>query len=84
MALGEMRKLVAQARRRWGICRCAVHHRVGRCAVGEISVVIAVSCGHRAEAFDACRFLIDQLKTTVPIWKKDLFGKGGRWHHDPR
>ena len=85
MALAEMRKLVEQARARWEIRRCVVHHRLGSCAVGEISVVIAVSCAHRAEAFEACRFLIDQLKTTVPIWKKDVYrDRGGRWHHDPR
>src|SRR5688572_18507289 len=62
MAAAAMRSLAARARERWPIAKLALLHRVGRVAVGEPSVVVAVSCGHRAEAFEACRWLIDTLK----------------------
>lgn len=75
MALEQMRLLAAQARQRWPIARLAMVHRVGRVAVGEVSVVIAVSCPHRAEAFEACRWLIDELKKVVPIWKEQVSGQ---------
>ncbi len=55
----------------------AAVHRTGELDVGEIAVVVAVSCAHRGEAFDACRALIDELKATVPIWKHQEFGDGG-------
>ena len=83
MALREMRRLAAEARTRWPICRCAILHRTGRCAVGQASVIIAVSTPHRADAFAACRFLIDQLKSTVPIWKKEIYVGGAAWQNDP-
>jgi len=54
-------------------------HRLGRLAVGETSVLIAVSSAHRAQAFEACRWLIDTLKKTVPIWKKEFFEDGAVW-----
>lgn len=73
MALQQMRSLVGQARERWPIQRAAVLHRVGRVAVCEASVVIAVSCPHRGQAFDACRFLIDELKKSVTIWKREVW-----------
>jgi molybdopterin synthase catalytic subunit len=76
MALSEMRRIVMDARSRWEILRCVVHHRIGTVAVGEPSVIIAVSAGHRAEAFEACRFLIDTLKREVPIWKRESFADG--------
>ena len=69
-------RIVAEARARWEILRCAVHHRTGTVAVGEASVVIAVSTRHRADAFDACRFLIDTLKDRVPIWKRESWTDG--------
>lgn len=69
MAEKEMGRLVEQARARWPLRRVAMVHRVGPVAVGEASIVIAVSAGHRAEAFEAARFLIDELKKSVPIWK---------------
>jgi molybdopterin synthase catalytic subunit len=56
-----------------------VGHRLGEVKVGEASVVIAVSCPHRAEAFDACEFLIDELKKSVPIWKREICAHGERW-----
>lgn len=70
MAQAESRKLIAQARERWPLRRIAIHHRVGAVGVGESSVIVAVAAGHRAEAFAAARFLIDELKRSVPIWKQ--------------
>ena len=79
MALREMRKLADEAGRRFGIVRIAIQHRIGVVAIGEVSVAIAVSAAHRAEAFDACRFAIDRLKEIVPIWKKEHFEGGEIW-----
>ncbi len=79
MALSEMRKLAEEAFRRWGITRAAVTHRIGVVEIGEASVAIAVSAPHRAEAFSACRFLIDRIKEIVPIWKKEHFEGGEIW-----
>jgi len=76
MAEAEIRRILAEARDRWDILRCAVHHRTGTVAVKEASVVIAVSTRHRAEAFEACRFLIDSLKDRVPIWKRESWTDG--------
>lgn len=73
MAVEQMKSLVGQAKERWPIARVAVLHRVGRVAVGEASVVIAVSCPHRGQAFEACRFLIDELKKSVTIWKREVW-----------
>ena len=69
MAEKEMAKLAAAARERWTLRRLALVHRIGPVAVGEPSVIVAVSAGHRPEAFEAARFLIDELKKSVPIWK---------------
>ncbi|HUO06719.1 MAG TPA: molybdenum cofactor biosynthesis protein MoaE [Phycisphaerae bacterium] len=79
MALAQMEKLVQRARERWPIARAVVWHRTGAVAVGEASVVIAVSCPHRAEAFESCRFLIDELKKAIPIWKKEVYEGEARW-----
>jgi len=79
MAVREMRTLARQARRRWPIRRVAMVHRVGVVPVGEASVGIAVSAGHRAEAFEACHWLIDRLKELVPIWKKEHYRGGTVW-----
>lgn len=68
--------IVAEARGRWPIVRCAVVHRVGRVVVREPSVLIAVACPHRAEAFEACRYVIDEVKTRVPIWKQSIWSDG--------
>jgi len=76
MALNEMRQLAKRAESRWSLGRVAIWHRLGAVLPGETSVIIAVAAGHRAEAFDACRFLIDTLKQDVPIWKKDVFVDG--------
>src|SRR5689334_4258616 len=64
MALSEMKKLAGAARTKWPVCRLAILHRVGRVEIAQASVIIAVSCGHRAAAFEACRYLIDELKKT--------------------
>ncbi len=76
MALVQMKRLVAAARERWPISSVVLAHRVGDVEIGEASVVIGVSCGHRAEAFDACRWLIDELKKEVPIWKREVWETG--------
>ena len=76
MAVAAMRSLAARARERWPVIKLALLHRVGRVAVGEPSVVIAVSTAHRAEAFEACRWLIDTLKAEVPVWKKEVWADG--------
>ncbi|MEE9294713.1 MAG: molybdenum cofactor biosynthesis protein MoaE [Phycisphaerae bacterium] len=83
MALAQMKKLAEAARRRWGIRRLAMVHRVGPVAIGEPIVIIAVACGHRGEAFDACRFLIDTLKKEVSIWKKEVWAGGETTWVDP-
>ncbi len=71
-----LEKLAAQAAEKFGLLGCAIHHRLGRLEIGELSVVIAVSSAHRGNAFDGCRFLIDTLKTTIPIWKKEYYADG--------
>ena len=82
MALKEMARLEAEARRRWPIIDAALVHRVGRLDLGEICVVVAVSCPHRDQAFEACRWLIDTLKEVVPIWKKEVWADGPEeWVH---
>jgi molybdopterin synthase catalytic subunit len=84
MALREIEKIVAAAKERWKVAGIAVIHRLGRVNVGEASVVIAVSAAHRAEAFDACRHVIDTLKQTVPIWKREEFTDGtSEWSGQP-
>jgi molybdopterin synthase catalytic subunit len=80
MALAKMREIAEGIRARWPeVRRIAVVHRVGRLGIGEPSVLIAVAAPHRAQAFDACRFAIETLKTTVPIWKKEFFEDGEVW-----
>jgi molybdopterin synthase catalytic subunit len=79
MAEQQIRVIVAEAQRRWGIEHVAVAHRFGRLEIGEASVIIVVASPHRAEAFEACRYIIDTLKTTVPIWKKEVATDGEEW-----
>jgi molybdopterin synthase catalytic subunit len=76
MATSQLRGLAARARGQWPITRLAVLHRVGRVAVGQPSVIIAVATPHRAEAFAACRWLIDTLKAEAAIWKKEIWDDG--------
>lgn len=79
MALEQMRALAAKAVADFAIRDVAIVHRLGRIEVGESSVLIAVASAHRAAAFDACRWLIDTLKKTIPIWKKEFFEDGAVW-----
>lgn len=79
MALEQMRGLAADAIERFGVRDVSLVHRLGRLYVGETSVLIVVASAHRGAAFDACRWLIDTLKKTVPIWKKEQFVDGAVW-----
>ena len=79
MALKQMNALAEQAREDFAIREVALIHRLGRIEIGETSVLIVVAAAHRAAAFDACRWLIDTLKRTVPIWKKEYFADGAVW-----
>ncbi len=79
MALEQMRGLAAEAVAKFGVRDVAVVHRLGRLTVGETSVLIAVASAHRAAAFEACRWLSDSLKRTVPIWKRESFADGAVW-----
>jgi molybdopterin synthase catalytic subunit len=79
MALKQMYSLCRDAIARFGVRHVTLVHRLGRLNVGETSVLIIVASAHRAQAFDACRWLIDTLKKTVPIWKKETFVDGVVW-----
>ncbi len=79
LAEREMRRIAEEAARRWPVLRLAAVHRLGHLNVGETSVAIAVSTPHRADAFAAARFVIDTLKQSVPIWKKEVWGDGEEW-----
>jgi molybdopterin synthase catalytic subunit len=80
MAEAKMREIGEAVRARWaGVRRVAMAHRIGRLEIGEASVIIAVGAAHRREAFEACRFAIDRLKETVPVWKKEHFEDGEVW-----
>jgi len=79
MAIQEMEAIRDRALARWPLHKLAVVHRVGRLEIGDSSVFVAVSADHRGDAFDACRFVIDSLKTTVPIWKKEFYADGEVW-----
>jgi molybdopterin synthase catalytic subunit len=80
MAIAQMRDLARRAREQWPIARLALLHRTGRVPVGEASVIIAVASPHRAEAFEACEWLIDTLKVEVAVWKKEVWADGsGSW-----
>src|SRR5713101_4475407 len=76
MALAKMQEIAAHLHGNFAVNRVAIEHRLGRLEIGETSVFIAVSAAHRAAAFDACRYAIDTLKKTVPIWKKEFFADG--------
>ena len=79
MALRQMEALAEKARQRFEIRAVSVVHRLGRLEIGETSVLIVVASAHRGAAFDACRWIIDTLKKTVPIWKKEYFEDGAMW-----
>src|SRR5688500_4293938 len=79
MAEKELARIGEDVKKRWQICRMAIVHRLGPVQITEASVVIAVSSGHRDAAFAACRFAIEEIKRTVPIWKKEVFEGGEVW-----
>lgn len=79
MAIKEMTKIAEQILEKYPAEKVAIHHRVGGLGIGGIAVVIAVSCPHRGDAFAACEYAIDNLKKTVPIWKKEIFVDGEVW-----
>jgi molybdopterin synthase catalytic subunit len=79
MALKQMEALAAEARTRFGVRGASIVHRLGRLEIGETSVLIVVAAAHRSAAFEACRWIIDTLKKTVPIWKKEYFEDGAVW-----
>jgi molybdopterin synthase catalytic subunit len=79
MALTQMESLAMEARARFAVRGASVVHRLGRLKIGETSVLIVVAGAHRSAAFEACRWLIDTLKKTVPIWKKEYFEDGAVW-----
>jgi molybdopterin synthase catalytic subunit len=79
MALKEMHKIADEAARKWPVENMVIHHRTGILQIEDAAVIIAVSAPHRGAAFEACRFTIDTLKETVPIWKKEIFEDGEVW-----
>jgi len=79
MAEGLLRELAQQAIDRFDCLAVRIHHSVCEVPVGEASVLVQVACGHRAAAFEACRFLIDQLKSEAPIWKREMWADGSTW-----
>lgn len=82
MAAKKLAELEAEARRRWQLVECAIVHRLGHLEIGEASVAVAVSSAHRRAAFEAGQWLIDTLKQTVPIWKKENWANGETdWVH---
>ena len=82
MAEKKLAEIEAETRERWPVGEIVLEHRLGRLEVGDISVAVAVSCPHRAQAFEACRHAIDRLKELVPIWKKENWADGStEWVH---
>ncbi|HUR99141.1 MAG TPA: molybdenum cofactor biosynthesis protein MoaE [Pyrinomonadaceae bacterium] len=79
MALKEMRKLIERAKNEFQISHVGIVHRLGRLEIGETSVVISVAAPHRKAAFAACEWIIQELKRTVPIWKKEVYADGEEW-----
>lgn len=79
MAVSEIKKITETLLDKFAVLKVSIHHRTGLLTIGEIAVIIAVSAPHRAAAFDACRYAIDTLKETVPIWKKEIFEDGEVW-----
>ena len=79
MAVKEIKKIIDQAIELFGVRNIVVHHRIGILFPGDAAVIIVVSDGHRDAVFDACRYIIDTIKKTVPIWKKEIFEDGEEW-----
>ncbi|MBI4337741.1 MAG: molybdenum cofactor biosynthesis protein MoaE [Chloroflexi bacterium] len=79
MVDNKLQEILGEIRERWGITDAVVAHRIGRLEVGEVSLVVAVAAPHRKEAFAACTYIVDRIKETVPIWKKEVFEDGHVW-----
>jgi len=79
MAEKRMKKIEAEVKRKWPVSKVKMVHREGRLHVGEVSVAVAVSSEHRAEAFEACRYAIDRIKAVLPLWKKEKVRGAARW-----
>ena len=79
MAERQMKRIESEVRHKWPLKKVIMVHREGALKIGEVSVVVVVSAEHRAEAFDACRYAIDRIKSTLPIWKKERIGKKEDW-----
>lgn len=79
LAPAALAEIARRAQQRWGLERVVAVHRTGRCGLGEPTVVVACAAPHRAEALDACRWIIDTIKTEVPIWKKEIYADGSAW-----
>jgi len=84
MAEKEFARIVMEAEARWSLGHWYVAHRTGKLRPGEASVIVAVSSEHRAEAFEACRFAIERLKKTAPIWKEEFYDEGKAWVHSAK
>src|SRR5262249_34042860 len=79
MAEAKMAEIADEIQARWGLDRVAMAHRIGRCDVGEPSIVIAIASPHRREAFEACHYAIDRIKEIAPIWKREVWKDGAVW-----
>jgi molybdopterin synthase catalytic subunit len=79
MAELELAAIAEEARQRFGTHSILVRHRIGRLSIGDTAVVVVVATPHRADAFDACRYIIEELKQRVPIWKREVFADGAEW-----
>jgi molybdopterin synthase catalytic subunit len=79
MAERRMKRIESEVRQKWPVKKVVMLHREGVLKIGDVSVVVVVSAEHRAEAFEACRYAIDRIKSTLPLWKKERIGKKGGW-----
>ena len=79
MAISELNKIATQAFDKFGLEKISIHHRIGRVGLEEIAVIIAVSSKHRKASFEGCEYIIDELKKSVPIWKKEFLTDGSHW-----
>ncbi len=79
MAIAELNRIASEIYERWPVHRIVLHHVIGRCEVGEAPVIAAIGAAHRQEAFEACQYLMNRLKQSVPIWKKEIAEDGEIW-----
>jgi molybdopterin synthase catalytic subunit len=83
MAEKVMQEIAEEAKERFGLLDCAVLHRTGRLEIGETSLLVAISSGHRPESFDGGRWMVDEIKKRVPVWKKEVWTDGEEWIEGP-